>query len=115
MPSSNVIRLRALLSDKLSGLRLRLGEQPPAQNKFWRTSLPSIDEPLQGGLPKGALSEIVSPGTSSGGATLMHDLLRRSAQENQIIALIDGNDSLDVTQIEESVFGTAAVGARAFG
>jgi len=82
---------------------LRLGEEPPAQNKFWPTGLASIDEPLQGGLAKGALSEIVTPGKSSGAATLLHGLLRRAAQDNQIAAVIDGHDSLDVTQIEESV------------
>jgi hypothetical protein len=101
MPAANIIRLRALLSEKFSGLGLQLGESSAATSKVWPTGLPQIDEPLQGGLPKGALSEIVSPGTSSGAATLMHALLRRAAQENQFIALIDGNDSLDVTQIEQ--------------
>jgi len=103
MPAANVIRLRTLLSDKFSGLRLHLGKPPTTKNKFWPTGLPAIDEPLQGGLPKGALSEIVNPGKSCGGTTLLHELLRRAAQENQIVALIDGNDSLDVTQIEESL------------
>jgi RecA/RadA recombinase len=102
MPAPNVIRLQALLSEKFSRLRLPLGEQPSAKNKFWPTGLAFLDQALHGGLPKGALSEIVSPDRSAGTAMLMHELLHHAAQENQIIAVIDGHDSLDVTQIEES-------------
>lgn len=103
MPAPNVIRLRALLSERFSGLRLHIGEPPASKNKFQPSGVAAIDQALQGGLPKGGLTEIVSPGKSSGGATLIHELLRQAAEENQITALIDGNDSLDVTQLDEGI------------
>lgn len=42
-------------------------------------------------------------GKNSGSATLLRELLYRAAKENQIVALIDGSDSFDVTQIAEDV------------
>lgn len=103
MPSANVIQLRQMLSEKFPGLRMHLDEPAAVQNHFWPTGLPQIDEPLRGGLPKNALTEIVSAKKSAGSATLLRQLLSRAAVENQIIALVDGGDSLDVTQIEETV------------
>lgn len=100
MPAANVIQLRALLSEKFPGLRQRLDEQPPVKN-VWPTGLPQIDRPLRGGLTRGALTEIV--GANAGSATLLRELISHAARDNQITALIDGNDSLDVTQIDGAV------------
>jgi hypothetical protein len=102
MSVPDVIELRALLSEKFPGLRMRLKEPGLEENKCWPTGLPQMDGPLRGGLLKGALTEIVS-GKNRGSSMLIHALLRNAARENQIIALIDGSDSLDVTQIEEDV------------
>lgn len=102
MSVPDVIRLRALLSEQFPGLRMRLNEITSEENKYWPTGLPQMDEPLRGGLAKGALTEIVS-GKHCGSSMLIHALLGKAARENQIIALIDGNDSLDVTQIGEDV------------
>ena len=99
MPSPNVIQLRALLLEKFPGLRMGAGEQG-ARIPAWETGLPRIDEPL-GGLPKGALSEVVAPEKSCGSSTLMHALIERAARENQIVALIDGADSFDITALGE--------------
>ncbi len=102
MPSANIIQLRQLLSDKFPGLRLQLNDQA-APDRLWPTGLPQLDAPLAGGLPKGALIEIVSGGNSSGGATVLRALLTRSAADRQIVTLIDGQDALDVTQMEEAI------------
>ena len=99
MPAANVIQLRALLSEKFPGLRQRLDEEPPLKN-FWPTGLSHIDHSLHGGLGKGALTEIV--GAESGSATLLRALLQNAARQNQIVALIDGNDSLEVSQLDEA-------------
>src|SRR4051794_8770751 len=99
MSAANVIQLRKALSEKFPGLRMRLEEQSTTKN-FWPTNIAKIDEALCGGLPKGALTEVV--GKSCGSATLLRELFCNAATEHQIVALIDGNDSLDVTQINES-------------
>jgi hypothetical protein len=102
MISSNVIQLRQMLSERFPGARMGL-QKPFDENNFWATGIPQMDIPLRGGLPKGALTEIVTPKSFSGSATLIRNLLSLAARQNQIIAFIDGNDSLDVTQIEQSV------------
>jgi hypothetical protein len=103
MPAAHVIQLQSLLSEKFPGLRQSFGQQAALKISFWATGLPSLDEPLRGGLPKGALSEIVGQGNGSGSATLIRHLLLRAAGEKRIVVLIDGSDSLDVTQIDENV------------
>ena len=100
MPAANVIQLRTLLSEKFPGLRMRLDEPSVAPSKLWPTGLAQIDEPLQGGLPQGALTEIVAGAGNAGGSTLIRALLQQAG--NTIVAFIDGSDSLDVEQIEES-------------
>jgi hypothetical protein len=102
MPSANVIQLRQLLTDKFPGLRLQLPDQAAAARRLWPTGLPPIDGPLSGGLPKGALSEVVSAAKSSGSATLLRALLSHAAAARQIITLIDSHDSLDVTALDEA-------------
>lgn len=81
---------------------MRLAEPPSAEANFWATGLPQVDDPLRGGLPKGALTEVVS-GKNRGSSTLIHAFLARAARENQIIAVIDSHDSLDVTQMGEDI------------
>lgn len=100
--SPNVIQLRQMLSEKFPGARLNWVPSPSVKSN-WPTGLPRMDELLQGGLPKGALSEIVCAKSNSGSATLIRELLRRAAGANQIVTLIDGNDSLEVGQMEEGV------------
>jgi hypothetical protein len=102
MPTANVIQLRAILSEKFPGLRTQLND-PSIASQLWATGLRQIDEPLHGGLPKGALTEVVAGEGCFGSASLIRALLAQAAQEKQIIALIDGNDSLDVVQLEQNI------------
>ncbi len=101
MPSANVIQLRRLLSEKFPGLRSQLND-PAATRRLWPTGLPQIDGPLAGGLPKGALAEVISNAKNPGGATLLRALLSHAAAGKQIITLIDSHDSFDATQIDET-------------
>jgi len=96
MPGANIIQLRQLLSEKFPGARPRMGG--PVRN-CWPTGLPQIDGPLDGGLPRGALAEVIAENAGSGGALLMAALIHQAARERQIIAVVDGRDSLEVTQI----------------
>jgi hypothetical protein len=99
MPTTNIIQLRQLLAERFPGLRTRADELSGAKHAFWPTGLPQLDEPLRGGFPKGALAEITAAQHGSGSATLMTALIHRALNENKFAAVIDGQDSLDVTQL----------------
>jgi hypothetical protein len=68
----------------------------------WLTGLRKVDELCPGGLLRGAMTEVVADSPGCGGAFLIHCLLDNAAAENQIIALVDATDSLDVTAMRES-------------
>jgi hypothetical protein len=59
------------------------------------TGLPFLDEPIGGGLPLGAITELISPQTSAGSALLIHALIHSASRNNYFLALIDGRDSFD--------------------
>src|SRR5436190_9161037 len=92
MPSLKIIELRQTLAEKFPHSRVPLNR--PA-GSTWVTGLPQID-----GLPRGALTELIAGQKSTGSATVIRALMKRAAHEQRIIAYVDGNDSLDVTQIE---------------
>jgi hypothetical protein len=103
MPAANVIQLRQLLKEKMPALRLSLEELPSHRLNHWPTGVPQLDQPLHGGLPKGALTEITAAQRGSGSALLRNALLTQATKERQIVALIDGHDSFDVTAVEEKI------------
>jgi len=101
MSAARIVQLRELLSEKFPALRTRLDDTPAATNR-WPSGLLHLDEPLGGGLPKGAFTEVISSSQNSGSATLLRAILHRAALEKQIVGLVDGGDSLDVTQMDEA-------------
>jgi hypothetical protein len=101
MPSANVIQLHRMLAEKFPGVRLRWEER--AAPATASTGVAQIDEASLGGLPKGALAEIVSGEDASGSATLVRQLIANAAGKNQIVTLVDGADSLEVTRIPENI------------
>jgi hypothetical protein len=103
MPAANIIELRQLLAERFPGLRTRADELSATKHAFWPTGIPQLDESLRGGLPKGALAEIVAAQHGSGSALLMTALIHRALGENKFTAIIDGQDSLDVTQLGEDL------------
>jgi hypothetical protein len=64
------------------------------------TELPPLDLLLQGGLPRGQLSELAGPAssgrTSSGRTSVLMQLMAASTRRGEIVALIDASDCLDV-------------------
>jgi hypothetical protein len=80
-------------------LRRLLAERFPQRSAPATTVLPSglarLDEITAGGLPKNAITELISPNTSGGSASLIHALVQRAHQQNEFVALIDGYDSFD--------------------
>jgi hypothetical protein len=102
MPA-NVIQLRQMLSEKFPAAHLPLESSRPAETRCRPTGLPQIDDPLRGGLPKGALAELSGTKKCSGSATLVREILSHAARQNEIVTLIDAGDSLDVARIGERI------------
>ena len=98
MPSPKVIQLREILADKFPGLRLKLDESPAVRPGKLENSSP-ISDLFENRLSKGTLNELVAGKDVSGSATLMHELIHHAASQNQIIGLVDGADSFDVTSL----------------
>jgi hypothetical protein len=84
---------------KIIDLRNRLAERfpHPAHTTTRRLSseVPFLDEPIGGGLPCGAITELVSPAASAGTASLIHTFVHCAYRDNYFLALIDGSDSFD--------------------
>lgn len=101
MPTAEkIIQLRRLLSERFPGAWFS-ADVETKQNSFWPTGISQIDELLRGGLPKGTIVEIVNERRNSGSALFISTLLRKAAAENQIVTLIDGQDSFDPCAFEQ--------------
>lgn len=83
-----IVDLRALLAE-------RFQQPPPPPDLRLATGVPGIDEPLGGGLPKSAITELSSPHLSAGSALLLYALLQNAHSNGYFLALIDGRDSFD--------------------
>lgn len=103
MPATNIIELRQLLAERFPGLRTRAKELSATRHAVWPTGLSQVDGALHGGFPKGALAEVVAERRGSGGALLMTALIHRALNENKFVAVIDGQGSLDVTQLGDDL------------
>jgi hypothetical protein len=56
--------------------------------------IPELDGPLQGGLPRGQLSELIGP-RSSGRTSVMHAILAAATKRGELSALVDTLDTFD--------------------
>ena len=85
--------------DKIVDLRNLLAERfprpPAATGALLTTGLSFLDQATGGGLPKSAITELISPQVSAGSASLIHALLHTAQRDRYFIALIDGCDSFD--------------------
>ena len=88
MAASSIIDLRKLLAERFPQEQL-----PPVDRLV--TGLGIFDEALDGGLRKGAITELASAPGSAGSATIIAALLQRACHDRSFIALIDGRDSFD--------------------
>lgn len=86
--SSRIIDLRNLLQE-------RFPQPQIATQARLATGIAPLDQAIDGGLPKGAITELTSPNPSSGSASLIAALLQHAHAERQFLALIDGRDSFD--------------------
>ena len=87
-PSAKIIDLRNLLAERFPHPSLTSARR-------LITGLHFLGEPIGGGLPCGAITELISPGTSAGSASLIHALVHCAYRDNYFLGLIDGHDSFD--------------------
>ncbi len=92
--------------ERLAALRRQLAERfptvprtmvsfgAPGAGRTLATGIPSLDQPC-GGLPLGAVTEIVCPAPSCGSHLLLGQLLAATRAVRSRLALIDSTDSFD--------------------
>ena len=86
--SAKIIDLRKLLAERFPHPAVTTGTR-------LFTGLPFLDQSSGGGLPRGALTELISPRTRKGSASLIQALILSAYRDNYFLALIDGRDSFD--------------------
>src|SRR5204862_3317734 len=86
--SGKILNLRNLLA-------IRFPQAPMLVGTRLVTGLASFDQPIGGGLPKGAITELISPRASAGSASLIHAFIHGAYRDKCFVALIDGRDSFD--------------------
>jgi len=84
-----IVDLRKLLAERFPHTPV------PAATRRFITGLSFLDQVLGGGLPKGAITELISAQISAGSASLIHALLQAAHRNRYFLALIDGRDSFD--------------------
>lgn len=84
-----IVDLRKLLAERFPHAPMPIGTSRLI------TGLSFLDQAIDGGLPKGAITELISPRVSAGSASLIHALLRTVHRTRYFLALIDGRDSFD--------------------
>ncbi len=87
-----VRRLDRTLTTALPGARTRHGDTHT-------TGLDELDARLEGGLPRGHLSELVGP-RSSGRLSVLLQLIAAATTRGELVALVDALDMLDVASLE---------------
>ena len=94
--SAKIIDLRKLLAERFPH---------PAVTTATRlfTGLSFLDQPAGGGFPRSAITELISPRTSTGSASLIHALIGSANRDNYFLALIDGRDSFDPCGLENAL------------
>jgi len=83
-----VVDLRRFLEERFPKL------PAPTPGRF-RSGVSSLDHAIGGGLPKSAITELISPQMSAGSASLIHAIIESAQRQAYFLALIDGRDSFD--------------------
>jgi hypothetical protein len=87
-PRGSIVDLRKLLAE-------RFPHPPFSAVTRLVTGLSVVDQTIGGGLPKGAITELITPQISAGSASLIQALLQAAHRDRYFLALIDGCNSFD--------------------
>jgi hypothetical protein len=97
--SAKLQQLESLLRDRGLGRALPVADKPVYEPL--PTGRPEVDRRLGGGLPRGAISEVVGP-ESSGRTALVFSALAQATQAGEVAAYIDATDCLDPRSAEQA-------------
>src|SRR6184192_101655 len=85
----------AVIIDLRKALSERFPQRPAPTASVLTTGLSFLDQTSGGGLPRSAITELITPKQSAGSASLIHALLQSAQRDRHFVALIDGSDSFD--------------------
>jgi hypothetical protein len=88
-PSGKIIELRQVLAEHFP-------RELPSPSSLLATGVDCLDRPLEGGLRRGSITQLVAPLPSSGSASLLHELIESMQAASQFVALIDGKNSFEL-------------------
>jgi len=94
--SEKIIDLRNLLANRFPRPAM------PAPTRLV-TGVAAFDQSISDGLPKGAITELISPRGSAGSASLVHAFIYGAYRAQYFVALIDGRDSFDPCGVANSI------------
>src|SRR5207302_9262057 len=92
---AKILQLRQLLAERFPQPAIKPGS-------CFSTNIPPLDTALDGGLPKGALTELIAP-SGTGSALIISAILQHVARTAQWLALIDGRDCFDPEPFSQGV------------
>ena len=95
--SSKILDLRNLLAERFPQ------PAPPTEQQHVATGVATLDAATEGGLPKGGITELITPHWSAGSALLIYRLLETARDGRYFVALIDGRDSFDPQSAGETL------------
>jgi hypothetical protein len=94
--SGKIIDLRNLLAIRFPQAPMPVGTRLVAGLAFF-------DQPVGGGLPKGAITELITPRRNAGSASLVHGFIHGAYRDKYFVALVDGRDSFDPCALANSI------------
>jgi len=86
--SDAIVDLRRFLEE-------RFPKSPGATPGHFCSGVSRLDQAMGGGLPQSAITELISPHTSAGSASLIQGMIQSAQRHGHFLALIDGCDSFD--------------------
>jgi len=89
----SISALRSEIESALAGRLDSLKVAAAPLSEFVPTGIPEIDS-ISGGLPRGAIAELIGP-VSSGRTSLLLSVLAEATQRQELCALVDLNDAFD--------------------
>jgi hypothetical protein len=95
--------MREKIIDLRNLLAIRFPQAPMSVGTRLVTGLASLDQPIGGGLPKGEITELITPRGSAGSASLIHAFIHGVYRDQYFVALIDGRDSFDPCALPNSI------------
>lgn len=94
--ANSIVDLRKFLAERFPQT------QAPRAAARLITGWDCLDRATDGGLPQGAITEVITQRISAGSASLIHALFRGAQRDGFFIALIDGGDSFNPESLDNN-------------